>query len=214
VGGVLFLDEVADLDLETQAIALRAIDQVHPRIAGKPDAAAAQVRVIAATSRDLPQACRNGLFRQDLLYRLSGITIRVPPLRTRRTEILALAQSIIASHQGQLELSLPAAEALLLATWEGNVRQLENVVLQASVRALEAHSKRILPEHLPELRSPSAAGGLRCSALTCSELVNALADSQGNASAAAKTLGVSRATLYNLFKRHGVDPRTARGRVV
>lgn len=207
-GGVLFLDEVGDLDLESQAALLRWMDQGGSPSADLSGELPVPTRVIAATSQDLQNACKEGRFRQDLLYRLSGISIRVPPLRARRTDIVAIAQSMIGSQTERLCLSAGTAEALLLASWEGNVRQLNNVVLQALVRALGAHSKQILPEHLSDIHASSIE--VRGNELTGCELVNALTHAKGNASAAAKTLGVSRATLYNLFKRHGVDPRTAR----
>jgi two-component system, NtrC family, response regulator GlrR len=207
-GGVLFLDEVADLRIESQSALLRVMDQGRVRPLGASADVPVQVRVIAATSRNLHQACQDGLFRQDLYYRLSSIVIRVPALRERRTDIIALAQAIIDAQPEQLSLSVKAAEALLLAPWEGNVRQLNNVVIKALVRALGSHGKQILPEHLSDMSSLPVAAATN--EYTSRELVTALANAQGNASAAAKMLGVSRATLYNLFKRHGVDPRVVR----
>jgi DNA-binding NtrC family response regulator len=226
-GGVLFLDEVGDLRADLQPKLLRAIDQMRVRPVGAKEDVPVDVRVVAATSQDLHELCAQGRFRLDLYYRLAGIIIHVPPLRERRDETMMLAQSLLASEHPDLELTAAAAEALCLARWEGNVRQLHHALTHAAVQAMassrasglhEAASEakpadqrlRILPEHLP---AQSLAAGERSNTPTDSDAIRqALVRANGNASHAAKLLGISRATLYNILKREGVDPAELRVR--
>jgi transcriptional regulator of acetoin/glycerol metabolism len=206
-GGVLFLDEVADLAIDLQVKLLRTIDQMTVRPLGASDEVPVDVRLVAATSRDLREACARGTFRLDLYYRLAGIVIEVPPLRERRDDIVALALSMLHAEGGKHELSTLAAEALVLAGWEGNVRQLHHAITQASVRALSSDRSRILLEDLSDLGPEGPGIGTK---YTKTEVETAVRSAAGNVSLAAKALGVSRATLYNLFRRHGIDPVTLR----
>lgn len=207
-GGLLFLDEIGDLRADLQVKLLRAIDQLRVRPLGENEDVTVRTRVVAATSRDLRAACDRGEFRKDLYYRLSGIVIEVPPLRSRREEIVPFAASLLAHQQPPLKLSPSAAESLTLADWPGNVRQLHNTLVQAVVAAKSAEVDEVRPEHLPVLERTtdhSPDGDRSSRAVT-----EAMANARGNARRAAQLLGVSRATLYNLFKRHGVDPREFR----
>ncbi len=207
-GGVLFLDEVADLRRDLQPKLLRAIDQMRVRPLGSKDDVPVQVRVVAATSRDLQEACARGEFRLDLYYRLAGIVIRLPPLRERRDEIIMLALQMLAQDHPELELATTTVEALAVARWEGNVRQLQHALTHAAVRAQTSGSNKILPEHLPEL---TGTGERPAEAPIDADAIRAaLAAADGNASRAAKALGISRATLYNILKRAGVDPTSLR----
>jgi two-component system NtrC family response regulator len=208
-GGVLFIDEVGDLRPDLQGKLLRALDQMSVRPLGGDRDVPVTARVVAATSHDLKQRCAEGGFRLDLYYRLSGIVIEVPPLRERRTDILALAHSFLQQERTRLRLSPGAAEALLLASWRGNVRELHHVVARASVNAISAGCDEILVEHVPELELLAADDDTRLSVAT---IEAALAEALGNASQAAKKLGVSRSTLYNVLKRAGIDPSTLRGK--
>jgi transcriptional regulator of acetoin/glycerol metabolism len=208
-GGVLFLDEVADLRRDLQPKLLRAIDQMRVRPLGAKDDVAVNVRVVAATSRDLQDLCTRGEFRLDLYYRLAGIVIQLPALRDRRDEIITIALHTLAQEHHDMQLSAPAAEALVVARWEGNVRQLSHALTHAAVRARAAGSNKILPEHLPEL---SVASELPDGPVTVDAIRSALASAEGNASKAAKALGISRATLYNILKREGIDPTTLRAK--
>jgi DNA-binding NtrC family response regulator len=203
-GGVLFLDEVADLALDLQVKLLRALDQMTVRPLGSSVDVAVNVRVVAATSRDIKEACSHGSFREDIYYRLAGIVINVPPLRERRDDIIALALSMLEAEGAKFHL---AAEALSHASWEGNVRELHHAMTQASVRALSSERSEILPTDLPDLgalhRHPQKTQG---------RVEAAVRNAGGNMSHAAKALGVSRATLYNLFKRYGIDPSALRAK--
>jgi len=207
IGGVLFLDEVADLALDLQVKLLRALDQMTVRPLGSSEDVPVDVRVVAATSRDIKDACSRGSFREDLYYRLAGIVIDVPPLRERRDDIVALALSMLKAEGDKFRLSALAAEALSLASWEGNVRELHHAITQASVRALSSERSKILPTDLPDL------GALHPhSQKTPGRVEAAVRNAGGNVSHAAKALGVSRATLYNLFKRYGIDPSALRAK--
>jgi transcriptional regulator of acetoin/glycerol metabolism len=208
--GVLFLDEVGDLRLDLQVKLLRAIDQMRVRPLGATADEAVNARVVAATSLDLSEGCRRGTFRSDLYYRLSGIVLTVPALRERRDEIVFLAVSLLKDAGADLHLSTTAAEALVIAHWPGNVRQLENVLTQATVAALEAGSSTIRAEHLPKLDSGQPAPPGEELELNREAIVEAFQRTAGNATRAADTLGISRAQLYKLFKRYGLEPSTLR----
>jgi transcriptional regulator of acetoin/glycerol metabolism len=207
--GVLFIDEVADLRSDLQVKLLRALDQMRVRPLGSNDDVPVNTRVVAATSQDLRGLCASGRFRQDLYYRLSGIVIEVPPLRERRDDIAALALAFLEQENSSMRLSIRAAEMLTLARWNGNVRELYFALAHASVQALSSGATDILPEHLPELELLSTAAEPQ---LGPEVIAAAMERAAGNASAAAKSLGVSRSTFYNLVKRHGLQPEQLRVR--
>jgi len=196
-GGVLFLDEVGELKLESQCKLLRALDTGQVRPLGSKGDVAVNARVVSATSRDLEKACDTGDFRSDLFYRLSGLVIRVPPLRERRGDILLIAHEVLNQRAPGLTLSTDAAESLVLARWEGNVRQLRHAVYQAADRASRAEERSVLSQHLGSLArvEPHARE------LTSDRIEQALAQCGGIASHAARRLGVSRTTLYKALKR-------------
>lgn len=159
-GGTLFLDEIGDMSLNTQAKVLRALnDQQFTRVGGtKP--IKVDVRVIAATNKDLQQAVRQGTFREDLYFRLAVITITPPPLRERMDDLHDLAQHFVKSRPGKLGLhnrytfSDAALEALQRYSWPGNIRELENVISRALVLCA---GDKIEPEDLllPDSQEPS-----------------------------------------------------------
>ncbi|MDK2741354.1 MAG: sigma-54 dependent transcriptional regulator [Nitrospira sp. BO4] len=138
-GGTLFLDEIGDMSMSTQAKVLRALqDQVFTRVGGTKSVKV-DLRVLAATNKDLRQAIRQGTFREDLYFRLAVITVTPPPLRERMDDLLALAQHFISSRpvklglQKRFVLSDVALEALQHYSWPGNIRELENVISRALV---------------------------------------------------------------------------------
>ena len=146
--GTLFLDEVSDLSVSAQAKLLRAIQDLAVEPVGACGARRIDTRIVVATNRSLSTLVEHKLFRQDLFYRLSGVEIMVPPLRSRREDILELARYFLARHRAvrRLEFSPQAADALQLYDWPGNVRELERVV--EGVVAL-AHGDRIDLDDLP-----------------------------------------------------------------
>ena len=156
-GGTLFLDEIGELPLGVQAKLLRALALGEVRPVGSTRPRRVDVRVVAATNRDLASAERDGTFRSDLLSRLSGWTLRIPPLRERREDILPLARRVLRGRPGAPDLSTTAAEALLIHAFPHNVRELEHE-LGAALARWPGHGP-IGVEHLsPELAARVGAG--------------------------------------------------------
>ena len=151
-GGTLFLDEVGEMSLRMQALLLRFLESGEIQRIGEQHTQILNVRVIAASNRNLPERVAAGQFREDLLYRLRVIEIAVPPLRERRADILALAEHFLAASSRQIALSVDAQRALLRHPWPGNVRELQHVIEQA---VWLAEGAEIAVEDLPEaLRAP------------------------------------------------------------
>jgi transcriptional regulator with PAS, ATPase and Fis domain len=226
-GGSLFLDEIGDMPLGLQAKLLRALQEGEIEPLGSNKLVPFDARVIAATSRDLPELVRRGLFREDLYYRLNVLPLRVPPLRERRSDIPALVEALgedMALRSGEAPPELtPDALALLAGQhWRGNIRELRNVLEQVTMRSdsqrIDAvQLERILREagleqiELPDL---SHAGGdeeaalLRPLAQQIAELERkaiaaAMASTGGNKLATSRLLGISRATLYERMTNQG-----------
>jgi transcriptional regulator with GAF, ATPase, and Fis domain len=147
-GGTLFLDEIGETPASIQAKLLRALAKGEIRAVGSSDVVTVDVRIIAATNRDLDAEMTADSFRADLFSRLSGWTQHIPPLRDRRDDILPLAAMFLARTAPGVSLSTNAAEALLVYPWPYNVRELEQTMAAAGVRA--ATSGRVRCEHLPE----------------------------------------------------------------
>jgi transcriptional regulator with PAS, ATPase and Fis domain len=147
-GGTLFLDEISDLSVAAQAKLLRVIQDLTVERVGGAGARHINTRIVAATNRPLAALVDRGLFRADLFYRLSGVEIRVPPLRMRKADILELTQYFLASHEGRGRLTMtPAAvDALIAYDWPGNVRELERMIEGAIATA---ESRQISVDDLP-----------------------------------------------------------------
>jgi two-component system response regulator AtoC len=207
--GTLFLDEIGDVGPNLQARLLRALQEGTIRRVGTNEPIAVDVRVVAATNKDLEEEVKGGRFREDLFYRLNVVTIRIPPLRERREDISLLAEHFAAKH-GRAEgaaVSAAARDLLVAYDWPGNVRELENVV----ARALALNpSGVILPEDLPDHvrgAGPAAAplaGVPAHDRPTLAELERRYADqvlseTGGNKTRAAEILGIDRKTLYRLL---------------
>ena len=211
-GGTLFLDEIGDMPLALQAKLLRALQEQEVEPLGSNKVIKVDVRVIAATSRDLRKLVAEGRFREDLFYRLNVLPIRLPALRERLTDLEALAESLlegIAMRTGmpQRELSPSGLAALASHQWPGNVRELRNVLEQAAMltdnqRLDEADFAAILPVATSGAREADPAhGSLRplpqlIAEIERNSIESALAATGGNKASAAKLLGISRATLY------------------
>jgi two-component system nitrogen regulation response regulator GlnG len=148
-GGTLYLDEIGDMPLELQTKLLRALQERTIERLGGQESIRIDVRVLAATNRDLEALMREGKFREDLYYRLNVVTLNLPPLRERRRDIPLLVEHFLAKYAEELGERAVAPEALdrlVGHDWPGNVRELENVIQRAMVMA---QSGAILPEHLP-----------------------------------------------------------------
>ncbi|MBX9961204.1 MAG: sigma 54-interacting transcriptional regulator [Burkholderiaceae bacterium] len=219
-GGTLFLDEIGDMPPGLQAKLLRALQEGEFEPLGSNRLMRFEAKVIAATSRDLGQLVREGRFREDLYYRLNVLPVRVPPLRERRADIAALVEALgedIAQRSGlpQPEYTADALDLLAAQRWRGNVRELRNVLEQASLlgdssRIDGARIARVLRETgieqleapLPVASAAAEAGdplrplAEQVAALERRAIAAALQACSGNKVAAAKMLGISRATLY------------------
>ncbi len=148
-GGTFYLDEVGDMPAELQSKLLRALQERTIERVGGHEPIRIDVRVLAATNRDLEAMMRDGRFREDLYYRLNVVTINLPPLRERRRDIPLLVEHFLAKHApalGERGIAADAVDRLVGYDWPGNVRELENVVQRAMVMA---RTGVILPEHLP-----------------------------------------------------------------
>jgi transcriptional regulator with GAF, ATPase, and Fis domain len=216
-GGTLFLDEIADMSLGMQAKLLRAVQNGEIRRVGDERSVRVDVRVIAATHKDLTELARTGKFRADLLYRLDVIRIDVPPLRDRIDDIVPLVEYFLEKHgDRKVRLSRRALELLRGFAWPGNVRQLENEVRRAMVLC----DGEIRPEHLsPEVqlaRPEQLADGLHLrqhvDALEARLVERALNQTDGNQTQAAKLLGLSRFGLQKMMKRLGIEAASSDGR--
>jgi len=214
--GTLFLDEIGDVPLHLQVKLLGVLqDRFFERVGGvrtiKVD-----TRVIAATNRDLAADVKSGRFRSDLFYRLNVVPIHVPPLRERREDILLQAEYLVdkfrSKHgKGALALAPETASALLANDWPGNTREMENVLERM---VLLSDEPLLRPEHLPpELRgapagpSPATMKGKVEEVQRVAErrlIVEALEKAKGNRTRAAQALGISRRTLQNKLKAHGL----------
>ncbi|QEU01916.1 sigma-54-dependent Fis family transcriptional regulator [Pseudomonas oryzihabitans] len=221
-GGTLFLDEIGDMPLEAQASLLRVLQEGEVTRVGAKKAQAVDVRVIAATHRDLAQSVADGSFREDVFYRLNVLNLRIPPLRERREDIPPLVGSLLKSLGRNIERPPLAiadeALALLMAYgWPGNVRELENVIERAVNLTQDA---LIQPADLPSSMLAAAApetpegNGLTPLELGQRDLIRAtLEQTGGNLRQTAVRLGVSRAGLYVKLARYGLQPADFRRRV-
>jgi DNA-binding NtrC family response regulator len=229
-GGTLFLDEIGELALSVQPKLLRALQQREIERVGGTGPIPVDVRVIAATHRNLAQAVAEGRFRSDLYYRIDVVQIDLPPLRDRVEDIALLATHFLERHAVENEipakrLSLPARRALERYPWPGNVRELENAMARAAVLC---EGREIRPEDLPEsmrregqldaLRDALRAGTLPLDqALARFEreiLLEALAASGWNQTHSARRLGITRRSLKLRMNRLGLGaPATAPDRV-
>jgi transcriptional regulator with GAF, ATPase, and Fis domain len=216
-GGTLFLDEIADMSLGMQAKLLRALQNGEIRRVGDDRSIRVDVRVIAATHKNLADLTRNGGFREDLLYRMNVIRIDVPPLRDRIDDIGPLVEYFLSKHgDRRVMLSRSALELLRGYAWPGNVRQLENETRRAMVLC----DGEIRPEHLsPEVqlaRPQQLDDGLNLrqhiDALEVRLVERALTQTEGNQTQASKLLGVSRFGLQKMMRRLGIDAGGPQGR--
>jgi two-component system NtrC family response regulator len=198
--GTLLLDEIGELPPTSQAKLLRVIETNEVRPVGEDRATPVDVRLIAASNRDLGALTRSGAFRADLLHRIAVITIRMPPLRERLEDVPALCAYFL--HGQRVDLDVHAMELLLGRSWPGNVRELKNVVTAAALRARQAGHDHIGAGDI----TPSLRDAEDDERSTRSTLIAALVDAGGNVTRAAQALGVARSGLYETLKRLGIDP--------
>jgi two-component system response regulator HydG len=220
-GGTLFIDEVGDMSPAMQAKLLRVLQEGEVRPVGGQRVRSVDVRIVAATHKDLEALARAGLFREDLLFRLAVLEVRVPSLRERADDIPALCDIFlrkVAAEQGRkLELTEEALDAMIAHAWPGNVRELENAV---RVGALFAKDGVIEAGSLPLRgagRAAATAPVAEDAALSYGELLatlearertyvrSVMVTSRGNKAEAARRLGVTRYALYRTLRRLGIE---------
>jgi len=203
-GGTLFLDEIGDLDPPLQVKLLRFLESQEVRPVGSTEEKTVNVRIVAATHRDLERRMREGLFRPDLYYRIGGLPVTIPPLRERREDVEVLtalfeAEALVRYGLESRRWSSEARETLRRYDWPGNVRELRQTVEVALVRA---RGGIVLPEHLPIVVDDDLAAGTWGEAqqeFRRRFLTQALRRNHGNRSATARELGISRqALLYHI----------------
>ena len=225
-GGTLFLDEIGDISLELQSKLLRAVDSGEIRRVGENRTREVDVRLIAATNRNLEKAIEDRQFREDLLYRLNTITIRLPPLRERRGDIPLLVEHLLRKSCARVNkqvhgVSERAMDIMVNYNWPGNIRELENVIERAVVLAPPVGSLVLIePEHLPkELEKPSVPGSpfdpgtgidyrsMREQSVGDVEkklLVHYLQTAGGNVTRACALAGIPRRTFYRMMEKQGI----------
>ena len=221
-GGTLFLDEVGDLGAEAQAKLLRVLETGIVQRVGGERPFAVNVRVIAATNKDLQLAVRHGQFREDLWFRLNVLPIHIPPLRERPEDIAPLVRHFVKGRSVPFDAG--AIPLLTAYAWPGNVRELANIVERLSILAsgdtiTASDVSRVLPQDGAVLPRPEVEVPWRDIALTASldqherELIaRALSASRGNVAEAARRLATDRANLYRRMRRLGIEPpRTTTG---
>lgn len=215
-GGTIFLDEIGELPLEMQAKLLRVLQEKEVRPVGSNDRVTVDVRVIAATNRDLEAAYRAGTFRKDLYFRLNVVTVHLPPLRERRSDIPMLVHHFLDRYAPgtSLQVTPAAMKCLLNYEWPGNVRELENCI----ARAITLGDRKVIDvqDLPPTLRTesgsaptmaPQDAASLSTTALAEMErmtILRVFEQAHGDKVLAGKMLGISRATLYRKLKRYNI----------
>jgi Nif-specific regulatory protein len=215
-GGTLFLDEIGELSPATQVKLLRVLQEREFERVGGTEPVPVDVRVIAATNRDLEKALADAGFREDLYYRLNVFPIFIPPLRSRKADVLPLADHFVekyAREQGKniRRISTPAIDLLSSYHWPGNVRELENTIERA---VLLADEEVIHGYHLPPTLQTADATGTVVStsldgavgAFERSLIEDALKTALGNRSRAARLLGTTQRVVSYKVKKYGIDP--------
>jgi DNA-binding NtrC family response regulator len=214
--GTLFLDEIGDMSFALQSKILRAIQEREVERVGGTAPVPIDVRIVAATHRDLAQTVREGKFREDLFYRLAVVSLHLPPLRDRGTDLDLLVEHFVGFYAREhghpiRAIAEEAMEVLRRYSWPGNIRQLRNVAERAVVMA---DGDVLLPQHLPPellrpVSDPTRYGGSDEPLCTLAEMerrliIRALRESDNNHTVAASTLGIHRNTLRRKLAEYGI----------
>ena len=221
--GTVFLDEITETSLAFQVKLLRALQEGEIRRVGSNRTLRVDVRVIAATNRNIEEEVRAGRFRQDLFYRLNAVTLRLPPLRERREDILPLARHFVAraGRLGEPPASFSPEAVRLLESyeWPGNIRELENAVVRAAALCDQVIRPEDLPERVsggagPDVSAPATLappeperddGLMSLAEIERRHIARVLSATGGNKQAAARVLGINRTTLQRILKRCGLE---------
>jgi sigma-54 dependent transcriptional regulator, acetoin dehydrogenase operon transcriptional activator AcoR len=216
-GGTVFLDEIGEMPLDLQVKLLRVLQERQFYRVGGTTPIAIDVRVVAATNRDLEEMVKEGLFRQDLYYRLNVVSIFIPPLRERKDDIPELIQLFLKEFSVKYSKPIPKIDpevmySLVRYTWDGNIRELRNTMERLMILVDE---EVIKPQHLPnnfrkidkyiQKKLPEAKKENASVDSEEEQVKYALRMTYGNKSAAAQMLGISRVTLYNKIKKYNLE---------
>jgi DNA-binding NtrC family response regulator len=210
-GGTLLLDELSEMPIDTQSKLLRVLQEKEVRPVGGRTSYKTDCRIIAATNRKVEEALRDGKLREDLFYRISAVSVHLPPLRERREDIVPLANSFLKRYAAQANrditgFSQEATERLRAFDWPGNVRQLQNEVQRA---VLLCEDKIVDGVDLSITSAPSESTGdtsfTLLEGVERNTIVQMLKETGGNKLETAKRLGIGRQTLYNKIKGYGID---------
>jgi len=211
--GTLFLDEISEMPVDTQSKLLRVLQDQEVRPVGGKTAYKTNCRIIAATNRKPEEAIQEGKLREDLFYRISAISVHLPPLRERREDIMPLANAFLKrfaaqANRGIKGFSSPAIERLTGFDWPGNVRQLQNEV-QRAVLLCEGDEVGAMDLSISKARAsgdePSDTNFTLLEGVERNAIVQMLKETGGNKLETAKRLGIGRQTLYNKIKAYGIE---------
>ena len=214
--GTVFIDEVGDIPLSLQVQLLRVLQERNFERLGGTNTISVDVRILAATNRNLQEAIQKGDFREDLYYRLGVITVEIPPLRERREDIPPLIRHFLKRYAPgrSIEISREAMDALMKYRWPGNIRELENVIERAVVLSRDDMiSTRDMPPHLQKTQTepPQNERSLPelVADLEITLIRQALLNAKGNQSQAARSLGISERNLRYKLSKYGQNPASA-----
>ena len=215
--GTIFLDEVGEMSVTTQTKLLRVLQEKEFEPLGSTRTVKADVRVIAASNKDLEREVKEGRFREDLFYRLNVVPVSLPPLRERKDDIPALAAHFFAIYRDKnrkelKDISGKAMDLLMRYDWPGNIRELENCIERAVILA---RGEIIAPADLPlpiqalsrdrEIQGLNLPSGISIQEVEKALILKTLEDTGGNRSRAAEILGINRRTLQNKLKEYGIN---------
>ncbi len=203
--GTLFLDEIGEINANTQIHLLRALEEKKITRVGGNEEINVDVRVIAATNRNLKTSIKQEKFREDLYYRLNVVTIDLPPLKDRMEDILPLAEHFLKKYAKEnnkriKSFSDEVVEFMLNYSWPGNVRELENMIERGAI--LSKNTAISLDELPQDIIHPTPVEGKTVESVTRNHIINVLEETKGNISKAAEILGIRRMTLYNKLKKY------------
>jgi len=203
--GTLFLDEIGEINANTQIHLLRALEEKKITRVGSNEEINVDVRIIAATNRNLKASIKQERFREDLYYRLNVVTIDLPPLKDRMEDILPLAEHFLKKYAEEnnkriKSFSDDVVEFMLNYSWPGNVRELENMIERGVI--LSKNTAITLDELPQDIIHPTPVEGKTVEAVTRNHIINVLEETKGNITKAAEILGIRRMTLYNKLKKY------------
>ena len=212
-GGTLFLDEISEMPIDTQSKLLRVMQVQEVRAVGGSSSYKTNCRIIAATNRKPEEAIKEGKLREDLFYRISAISVYLPPLRERRDDIIPLANSFLRRYAAQANRTLrgftqQAVDRLTSFDWPGNVRQLQNEI-QRAVLLSEGPEVNVTDLSISDIKfiptEGHDTGFTLLEGVERNAIIQMLKETNGNKLETAKRLGIGRQTLYNKIKAYGID---------